>query len=162
MAGDMTYSMKWIEHTRGVIEAADLRSNVGQKIKSDRRLEKLPYRFQPTENEEFRCVVGRNYKPITDHELEWAFYELYLSCHVSEETLQELIAEGLIDARGYLYGEATSPDVSEENLRVYLAKLERVLAVCERSFTQNELPNDNVTDSFLTPRHLTTRRRSVL
>lgn len=158
----MTYSMRWIEHTRGVIEAADLRSNAVQKIKSDRRLEKLPYRFQATENEEFRCVVGRNYKPVTDHELEWAFYELYLSCRVAEETVQTLIVAGLLDERGHLYDDATSPDASAENVRVYLAKLERVLAVCEKSFTQTELPNDNVTDSFRTPRHLTTRRRSVV
>jgi hypothetical protein len=88
----------------------------------------MPYRLHKTVDANFRCIVGRRYRPIGYAGRGQTDYEMASYAHISKSEFEVLRAAGVVDARGYLHNDSTSPRRGSYELSNYRRKLLAMLA----------------------------------
>jgi hypothetical protein len=88
----------------------------------------LPYCIQGMSDQNHRCIVNRNYKPIGHVGRDFVQYEQFPGQHISVEAFEVLRAIGAVDSRGYLHNDGNTPRIGKKDLAIYRAKLAAMIA----------------------------------
>jgi hypothetical protein len=88
----------------------------------------LPYRLHHTgRTDGARCVVNRNYSVVGSTGV-WSDYDTADGWHVPRERFEELHSIGVVNERGSLYNDGTSPRLARADLVQYRSKVAELLS----------------------------------
>lgn len=88
----------------------------------------MPYVLHEAEDQRFRVILNRRYKPLARVGHEWVDYELATDQHISKLEFERLVGAGVVTERGYLHDDATTPRESGAALNSYRSKLRAMLS----------------------------------